>query len=51
MQTLYFEKISRFDRAAEPVAVSIPFARTAFSTTKNCHRCAGWPQLLMSWKR
>ena len=28
MQTLYFEKISRFDRAAEPVAVSIPFARS-----------------------
>jgi len=27
MATLYFEKISRFDRLAEPVTVSIPFAR------------------------
>ncbi len=27
--TLYFEKISRFDRNAEPVAVSIPFSRGA----------------------
>jgi hypothetical protein len=27
MNTLYFEKISQFDRAAEPVTVSIPFAR------------------------
>ena len=26
-QTLYFEKISRYDRQAEPVTVSIPFAR------------------------
>ena len=26
MSTLYFEKISRFDRQAEPVTVSIPFA-------------------------
>lgn len=26
MSTLYFEKISRFDRPAEPVTVSIPFA-------------------------
>ncbi|MFL7807255.1 MAG: hypothetical protein AB8I80_01420, partial [Anaerolineae bacterium] len=27
MNTLYFEKISQFDRAAEPVTVSIPFAK------------------------
>ena len=27
MNTLYFEKISQFDRPAEPVTVSIPFAR------------------------
>lgn len=27
MSTLYFEKISKFDRKAEPVTVSIPFAR------------------------
>lgn len=27
MSTLYFEKLSRFDRHAEPVSVSIPFAR------------------------
>lgn len=27
MQTLYFEKISQFDREAEPVSVSIPFAK------------------------
>jgi len=27
VNTLYFEKISRFDRHAEPVTVSIPFAR------------------------
>ncbi|MBN1815386.1 MAG: hypothetical protein JXA14_26375, partial [Anaerolineae bacterium] len=27
MNTLYFEKISRFDRRAEPVTVSIPFAQ------------------------
>jgi hypothetical protein len=26
MNTLYFEKISRFDRQAEPITVSIPFA-------------------------
>ncbi|MEZ4869694.1 MAG: hypothetical protein R3C14_50680 [Caldilineaceae bacterium] len=26
MNTLFFEKLSRFDRAAEPVTVSIPFA-------------------------
>ena len=25
MNTLYFEKISQFDRAAEPVMVSIPY--------------------------
>lgn len=27
MSTLYFEKLSQFDRAAEPVTVSIPFAQ------------------------
>ena len=27
MNTLYFEKISRFDRQAEPVTVSIPFTQ------------------------
>jgi hypothetical protein len=27
MQTLYFEKISQFDRPAEPVSASIPFAK------------------------
>ncbi|MEM7034832.1 MAG: hypothetical protein AAF629_35150 [Chloroflexota bacterium] len=27
MDTLYFEKISQFDRAQEPVSVSIPFAK------------------------
>ena len=27
MSQLYFEKISRFDRDAEPVTVSIPFAK------------------------
>ena len=26
MNTLYFEKLSQFDRPAEPVTVSIPFA-------------------------
>ena len=28
MNTLYFEKISQYDRPAEPVTVSIPFARS-----------------------
>lgn len=31
MNTLYFEKISQFDRQAEPVTVSIPFARGTLS--------------------
>jgi hypothetical protein len=31
VNTLYFEKISQFDRPAEPVTVSIPFARGALT--------------------
>ena len=31
MNTLYFEKISQFDRCAEPVTVSIPFAAGALT--------------------
>ena len=31
MSTLYFEKISQFDRVAEPVTVSIPFAKGALT--------------------
>lgn len=34
MNTLYFEKISQFDRKREPVSVSIPFAKGTFPTSK-----------------
>ena len=35
MNTLYFEKISQFDRVHEPVSVSIPFAKSIFTDTKH----------------
>jgi hypothetical protein len=31
MNTLHFEKISQFDRASEPVTVSIPFAKSTLT--------------------
>lgn len=37
MNTLYFEKISQFDRAAEPVTVSIPFAQGALTDAAHFH--------------
>jgi len=35
MKTLYFEKISQFDRQTEPVTVSIPFARGALTDVRH----------------
>lgn len=35
MNTLYFEKISQFDRQQEPVSVSIPFAKGALPAWKS----------------
>lgn len=34
MNTLFFEKLSQYDRNAEPVTVSIPFAQGALSDTR-----------------
>ena len=41
MNTLYFEKISRFDRKAEPVTVSIPFAEGKLADPAQLMICDG----------
>ena len=41
MSSLYFEKISRFDRSAEPVTVSIPFAQGALKQPEQLRVLAG----------
>ncbi len=62
MNTLYFEKLSQYDRSAEPVTVSIPFARGKLADANHCvvrdgeatlatqrHALAQWPDGSIKW--